>query len=45
MQLYFLPYIGYFQLTEKVDTWVIFDNIQYIDKGWFNRYKIFHQEK
>ena len=45
MQPYFLPYIGYFQLMEKVDTWVIFDNIQYIDKGWINRNKILHQDK
>lgn len=37
MQPYFLPYIGYFQLIKAVDTFVIYDNIQYTKKGWINR--------
>jgi len=37
MQPYFLPYIGYFQLINAVDTFVIYDNIQFTKKGWFNR--------
>lgn len=37
MQPYFLPYIGYFQLINSVDTFVIYDNIQYTKKGWINR--------
>lgn len=37
MQPYFLPYIGYWQLINAVDTFVIYDNIQYTKKGWFNR--------
>lgn len=37
MQPYFLPYIGYFQLISAVDTFVIYDNIQYTKKGWINR--------
>lgn len=37
MQPYFLPYIGYFQLINAVDTFVIYDNIQYTKKGWINR--------
>ena len=45
MQPYFLPHIGYFQLMDKVDAWVIFDNIQYIDKGWINRNKILHPDQ
>jgi hypothetical protein len=42
MQPYFLPYIGYFQLMNHVDKWVVFDDIQYIDKGWINRNRILH---
>jgi hypothetical protein len=37
MQPYFLPYIGYFQLINAVDTFVVYDNIQYTKKGWINR--------
>lgn len=37
MQPYFLPYIGYFQLINAVDIFVIYDNIQYTKKGWINR--------
>lgn len=37
MQPYFLPYIGYFQLINSVDAFVIYDNIQYTKKGWINR--------
>ncbi|MGY4878617.1 WbqC family protein [Vreelandella aquamarina] len=42
MQPYFFPYIGYFQLMEYADEWIIFDNIQFIDKGWINRNRILH---
>jgi WbqC-like protein family len=37
MQPYFLPYIGYFQLINAVDIFVIYDNIQFSKKGWFHR--------
>ncbi|MEP7254558.1 MAG: WbqC family protein [Ferruginibacter sp.] len=37
MQPYFLPYIGYFQLINSVDSFVIYDNIKYTKKGWINR--------
>ncbi len=40
MQPYFMPYIGYWQLMAAVDTYVIYDNIQYTKKGWFNRNRI-----
>lgn len=40
MQPYFLPYIGYFQLINAVDKFVIYDNIQYTKKGWINRNRI-----
>ena len=37
MQPYFWPYLGYFQLINAVDNFVIYDNIKYTKKGWFNR--------
>jgi hypothetical protein len=37
MQPYFFPYIGYWQLINAVDTFVIYDNIQFSKKGWFHR--------
>ena len=37
MQPYFLPYIGYWQLMNAVDTFVVYDDIQYTKKGWINR--------
>lgn len=40
MQPYFLPYIGYWQLLNSVDEFVIYDNIEYTKKGWFNRNRI-----
>lgn len=40
MQPYFLPYIGYFQLINAVDEFVLYDNIEYSKKGWINRNRI-----
>jgi hypothetical protein len=40
MQPYFMPYIGYFQLINAVDEFVIYDNIKYTKKGWINRNRI-----
>ena len=40
MQPYIFPYIGYFQLINAVDVFVIYDNIQYTKKGWINRNRI-----
>ena len=37
MQPYFFPYIGYFQLIESVDLFIVYDNIKYTKKGWINR--------
>jgi len=37
MQPYFLPYIGYFQLMNAADSFVLYDNIKYTKKGWINR--------
>ncbi len=40
MQPYFFPYIGYFQLISEVDTFILYDNVNYIVKGWVNRNRI-----
>jgi hypothetical protein len=40
MQPYLFPYIGYFQLINSVDKFVIFDDVNYINKGWINRNNI-----
>ena len=40
MQPYLFPYIGYFQLMNAVDEFVIYDNIQFSKKGWINRNRI-----
>lgn len=45
MQPYFFPYLGYFQLMSAVDTWIVFDEIQFINKGWINRNRILHPNK
>lgn len=37
MQPYFLPYIGYWQLINAVDKFVVVDNIKYTKKTWMNR--------
>lgn len=37
MQPYFLPYIGYWQMIRAVDTYVIYDDVNYIKSGWINR--------
>ena len=40
MQPYFLPYVGYFQLIEAVDLFVVYDHIKYTKKGWINRNRL-----
>lgn len=40
MQPYFFPYIGYFQLMNQVEDFVVYDNIKYTKKGWINRNRI-----
>ena len=37
MQPYILPYVGYFQLIEAVDIFIVYDKIKYTKKGWINR--------
>ena len=40
MQPYFLPYIGYFQLLNAVDKFVVLDDVNFINRGWINRNRI-----
>lgn len=40
MQPYLFPYIGYFQLINSVDKFVLLDDVNFINKGWINRNKI-----
>lgn len=40
MQPYLFPYIGYFQLMNAVDEFIVYDNIQFTKKGWINRNRV-----
>lgn len=40
MQPYFVPYIGYWQLLNAVDKYVIYDDVNFIKGGWINRNRI-----
>ena len=40
MQPYFLPYIGYFQLIKAGDKFVVYDDVNFIKRGWINRNNI-----
>ena len=37
MQPYFFPYLGYWQLIAQADIFVIFDDVNYIRKGYIDR--------
>ncbi|MHA1342680.1 MAG: WbqC family protein [Promethearchaeota archaeon] len=37
MQPYLFPYIGYFQLINAVDKFIILDDVNFIKRGWINR--------
>lgn len=39
-QSYFFPYIGYFQLINTVDKFILNDWLSYIKKGWIDRNRI-----
>ncbi len=40
MQPYFLPYIGYMQLMDTVDKFVLYDDVAFINRGWINRNRL-----
>jgi len=45
MQPYFFPYLGYFDIINCVDKWIVFDTVQYIKGGWINRNRILHPKE
>jgi hypothetical protein len=40
MQPYFFPYIGYYQLIQAVDKFILLDDVNFIKRGWINRNRI-----
>ena len=40
MQPYIFPYIGYFQLIKAVDKFLLYDDVNFINRGWINRNRI-----
>ena len=40
MQPYFFPYLGYWQLINAVDLFIVYDDVNYIKGGWVNRNRI-----
>lgn len=40
VQPYLFPYIGYFQLISEVDTFIFYDDVNFITRGWINRNKV-----
>lgn len=45
MQPYFFPYLGYFDLINCADRWLVFDTCQYIVGGWINRNRVLHDRQ
>jgi hypothetical protein len=40
MQPYFLPYLGYFQVMNAVDKYIVYDDVNFIKGGRINRNNI-----
>lgn len=45
MQPYFMPYIGYWQLINVVEEFVLLDDVNYITRGYINRNNILLNKK
>jgi hypothetical protein len=45
MQPYFLPYIGYFQLMNSVNIFVVYDDIKFTKKSWIRRNRFLMNSK
>jgi hypothetical protein len=37
MQPYAFPYLGYFQLIQAVDFFIVYDDVAFPKQGWVNR--------
>ena len=40
-----MPYIGYFQMIKSVDTFIFYDDVNFIKQGWINRNRILLNNK
>ena len=40
MQPYLFPFIGYYQLIHAADTFVVYDDVNFIKGGWINRNRL-----
>ncbi len=45
MQPYLFPYLGYFDLINCSDKFIVFDTVQYMKGGWINRNRILHPKE
>lgn len=45
MQPYFMPYLGYWQLINVVDQFIVYDDVNFIKGGWINRNRMLIQGK
>lgn len=45
MQSYFFPYIGYFQLINSVDTFILYGHVSFVKKSWITRNRILDKGK
>ena len=45
MQPYLFPYIGYWQLIDAVDIFIIYDDVNFIKRGYINRNNILQKQK
>jgi len=45
MQPYFFPYLGYYDLINRTDRWIVFDVVKYAPKSWMNRNRILHPKE
>ncbi|MBO6047753.1 MAG: WbqC family protein, partial [Erysipelotrichaceae bacterium] len=39
-QPYFFPYLGYFQLMNMADMFILYDDVNFIKGGWIHRNRI-----
>jgi len=44
MQPYIFPYIGYFNLLNSCDVFVLYDDVNFIKQGWINRNRVLNSK-